>query len=1129
MVHGTVAVAAEPTVDFNRDIRSILSNKCFRCHGPDETERQANLRLDQQTSAFSEADSGERAIVPGDPDQSELLVRIRSSDESLRMPPVDAGPSLDQREQDLLERWIREGATFATHWAYQRPQRHAPPSNAALRQLAEQNDLSPTTIASLLEWPAHDMDRFVLQRQLENGLTPSAKADKRTLARRVALDLTGLPPSPAALQRFLKDDSNQAYEDFVDALLNQQAYGEHWARRWLDLARYADSAGYADDPPRTIWAYRDYVIRSLNQNVPFDQFTIEQLAGDLLPEPSQHQLVATAFHRNTQTNNEGGTNDEEYRNVAIVDRVNTTLAVWMGTTMACAQCHTHKYDPISQEDYFRFFAIFNNTADADRRDESPVVDVWTPADQLHKQQLEQRIEDLEKTLQTWTPELRTAQSEWLRSLHQPIIWHSVKEPDIQLNQPHADANATEANDSTTQVVELDVRQLASSQHAITAIRMEWNRDIQLPNPAERQDGSPTNANAYQVRFVPHHQSNGQAARYLRILNPGSNRILSLAEVEVFHQDQNMAADGQASQSSTAYGGSPQRAIDGNTDGNYDANSVTHTDTESDPWWELDLQKARTIDRIVVWNRTDNQLQSRLQNFSIQLLDEERQVVSETTVAESPNPHHTYLVSSERNLPLRSVVVSTSESPRVDWILADALPQQDGIVRFQMVGSNLSSLVSPNDIKLFWTSDPEIQIRSQIPQDIVAAASIQQEERTADQQAQLDQYFLEHAPQQTALRTQVTDLRKELAELKPSTTVPVFQELDEANRRVTRIQLRGNFLALGDEVQPGLPGELFSSQQTYDHMDRMAVAQWIVGPDNPLTARVLVNRYWEAIFGQGIVGTSEEFGSQGDLPTHPKLLDWLATETVRNDWDLKALLKLLVTSATYQQDSRVTSELQDQDISNKWLARGPRFRLSAEMVRDQALAVSGLLSDKMYGPSVRPPQPSLGLNAAFGGGIDWKTSEGEDRYRRAIYTTWRRSNPYPSLTAFDAPNREVCTIRRDRTNTPLQALVTLNDPVYMEAAQALARRVFSAANTPEQRCQLAWETCLCRPPTDAELAALLQLRTNALERIKNEPDTAQQLAGINNDNTMSLDEVAELAALTAVGNVLMNLDEFLMKP
>ncbi|MCA9199022.1 MAG: DUF1549 domain-containing protein, partial [Planctomycetales bacterium] len=768
VVYAVSGSAAEPTVDFNRDIRGILSNKCFRCHGPDETERQASLRLDQQSSAFSEADSGERAIVPGNPDASELIVRITSTDESLRMPPVDAGPPLDQREQDLLERWIREGAVFATHWAYQRPQRHAPPSDAAFRQLAEQNDLSPTIIASLLEWPAHEMDRFVLHRQLQNGLTPSAKADKRTLARRVALDLTGLPPSSEALQRFLQDDSNHAYENYVDELLNQQTYGEHWARRWLDLARYADSAGYADDPPRTIWAYRDYVIRSLNQNVPFDQFTIEQLAGDLLPEPSQDQLIATAFHRNTQTNNEGGTNDEEYRNVAIVDRVNTTLAVWMGTTMACAQCHSHKYDPISQEDYFRFFAIFNNTADADRRDESPVVDVWTTADQRRKQQLQHQIAELEQTLRTWTPELRAAQSEWLQSLHQPITWHLAKDIDIQLNQPHADANATEANDSTTPIVELDVRQLTSAQQAMTAIRMEWNRAIQLPNPAERQDGSSTNSNAYQVRFVPHHPSHGQSVRYVRIHIAGSNSILSLAEVEVFHQDQNIAASGQASQSSTAYGGSPQRAIDGNTDGNYDAHSVTHTETESDPWWELDLQEARTIDRIVVWNRTDNQLQSRLQNFSIQLLDEKRQVVAETTVAELPNPSHTHAVSSERNVALRSVVVTNDTPPQVDWILTDKLPQQDGMVRFRIVGSNLPSLDASNDLKLFWTSDPEIQIRSQIPHDIVAAASMTQEQRTADQQAQLDQYFLENAPQHATLRTQLANLRKELAELKPST-------------------------------------------------------------------------------------------------------------------------------------------------------------------------------------------------------------------------------------------------------------------------------------------------------------------------------------------------------------------------
>ncbi|WP_203329107.1 PSD1 and planctomycete cytochrome C domain-containing protein [Candidatus Laterigemmans baculatus] len=753
---------AEGSIDFNRDIRPLLSNRCAACHGPDENERQAGLRLDTRQGAIEDL-GGYAAIAPGDPEASELVVRITTEDSDLRMPPAGKGEPFSDAEIALLKQWIAEGAEYAQHWSYIRPVR------PALPQVQQQ------------EWPRNAIDSFVLARLEAVGLEPSPEADRAVLARRVALDLTGLPPSWEEAQRFIHDPRPDAYERFVDAQLAKPAMGERWARVWLDLARYADSAGYADDPARTIWAYRDYVIRSLNENKPFDQFTIEQIAGDLLENPSEEQLVATAFHRNTMTNSEGGTNDEQFRNEAVVDRVNTTMAVWMGTTMACAQCHTHKYDPLTQEEYFQLFAIFNQSADADLRDESPLHEVWS------------------------------------------------KEPTRQRNELAA------------QIAELK-KQL------------------------------------------------------------------------------------------------------------------------------------------------------------------------------------------------------------------EAEPDEAG-------------------------------------------------------------------------KTQLEALEKQLAAIEPTTTVPVMRELPTDQQRVTKIQLRGNYQSTGAEVEAGVPAAFHPFPDGMPR-NRLGLAHWLVDPHNPLTPRTIANRHWEQIFGVGIVETSEEFGSQGELPSHPELLDWLAVEVVESGWDLKRLLRLLVTSATYRQQSVVTPEMLERDPQNRLLARGPRYRISAEIVRDQALFVSGLLSSKMLGPPVRPPQPELGLKAAFGSATDWKPSEGADRYRRGIYTTWRRSNPYPSMITFDAPNREVCLVRRMRTNTPLQALVTLNDPVYVEAAQSLARRM-AAAETLEERIAFGVRQCLIREPREEELERLSQLYRDVHKELAAAPGAARQLAEEPLGPLPKELDPVDMAALTVVANALLNLDEMLM--
>jgi hypothetical protein len=836
------ADSAPNQIDFNRDIRPILSNQCAKCHGPDAKERKGGvdgLRLDVREDAIADL-GGYAAIVPGHPEKSGLVERINSRDDDERMPPKGSGKKLTPREIELLTRWIKEGAHYAPHWSYAKPNRPALPT---IKQT---------------NWPRSEIDHFILSRLEQEGLASSPEADAHTLIRRVSLDLTGLPPREEDVNRLLplslrlsvslsqdggkerqRDGEKDWYEEYVDQLLDSPRYGEHWARAWLDLARYADSAGYADDPPRTIWPFRDYVIRSLNANKPLDQFTIEQIAGDLLSKPSEEQLIATAFHRNTLTNNEGGTQDEEFRNVAVVDRVNTTMAVWMGTTMACAQCHSHKYDPISQQEYFQFFALFNNTEDADRKDENPILSQFTKEQERQKAAWQAEIKKLDAELAKDSPELLAGEKKW-----------------------------------------------------------------------------------------------------------------------------------------------------------------------------------------------------------------------------------------EEEFP-------------------------------------------PEEVELLAT-----------PEKILKLLETAAEDRTEAQKAELTRHYLAVAPARRPQRQRLAQVKKQLADMKPASTVPIMRELPEAKRRLTKLQHRGNYLDVGEPVTPGTPA-CFPVLPD-GPVNRLTLARWLVDENNPLTARVFANRFWEQIFGIGLVTTSEEFGSQGDLPTHPELLDWLATELIRLNWDQKAFLKLLVTSAAYRQSSRVTPDLLVRDPDNRLLARGPRVRLSAEMVRDQALAVSGLLSAKMYGPPVKPPQPTLGLNAAFGSAVDWQPSTGDDKFRRALYTTWRRSNPYPSMATFDAPNREVCTLRRDRTNTPLQALVTLNDPVYLEAAQALARRIAAGGSSPDERVAFAFRTCLSRPPHAGEVTRIVKLYEQSLVNFINDDAAAKKMATEPLGAAPEGTNLAELAAWTVVSNVLLNLDEMFMK-
>ena len=1137
----TISVA-DDVVDFNRDVRPILSSKCLLCHGPDEEARERGLRLDQRAGAIVELDSGSAAVVPGDSEASELLARITTDDDDLRMPPADTGERLSAEQVNILKQWIDQGAGYSKHWAYVAPQ---------------QPDI-PDVTADFAEWPQNSIDHFTLRQIRQHGLQPSPPADNYALVRRVFLDLTGLPPTIEEADAFANSQDPTGYEKLVDDLLQRDSFGEHWARKWLDLARYADSAGYADDPSRTIWAYRDWVIRSINNNMPFDQFTVEQMAGDLLSDATDDQIIATAFHRNTMTNSEGGTIDEEFRNVAIVDRVNTTFAVWMGTTMACAQCHTHKYDPITQDEFFQVFAILNNTQDADRRDETPLLQVFSREQRDRQQELKQQIAELQETLGTSTPELAESQQKWEQKFDMPPRWQGLTPSEVTRTsgesasiQDDGTILVAKAAAQDTYTIELP---LPDAVDELEAIQIETLPHDSLPGQGPGLSEGNFVITGIKTQVVPV-TGHAPKARYVRITNVGDAVFLSLAEVEVFRGSENIARQGMARQVSTGFGGKAELAIDGNTDGEFTKKSTTHTANENDPWWELDLGGTQPIDRVQIWNRTDNNLHVRLKDFRVELLDEARESVLQSTVAEAPNPSADIATSTARDIPLVAALadyhqpkfepsgVLTGKTGNEDgWAIGGKTGESHQLV---MVPGNVVNVDEPSILRIMIeqnsphtnhllahfrisiTSDANTVLQSRVPSDLMTILDQPANERRPDESNGLAQYYREQiAPELKDQRQQLATGTAELESLAPMTSVPVLREMTD-DRRETHLQFRGNWQSTGHKVGEGVPA-VFHPLADNQPPNRMDLAQWLVDEANPLTARVVVNRYWEALFGRGLVLTSEDFGTQGDLPTHPDLLDWLATEMVRVGWDRKAILKQIVLSATYRQSSRVTKQLVTDDADNRWMARGPRVRLSAEMVRDQTLFASGQLSSKMYGAPVNPPQPTQGLRAAFGSSTDWKTSEGEDRYRRGIYTSWRRSNPYPSMATFDAPNREVCTVRRNRTNTPLQSLVTLNDPVYVEAAQSLARKALQHGQTLEEQLEYAFRSCLLRQPTADETAALVTLFQDARTQLATDNEEAMNLATDPLGPLPDGMSPVEAAAMTVVGNVLLNLDEMFLK-
>lgn len=1128
------ALPAKDGVDFSAQVRPILASRCYQCHGPDDKARKAKLRLDVRTDATRERE-GVVAIKPSDPKGSELIRRVSAGEDTDDiMPPTKAGPPLKPAEIELLRRWIQQGAPYAQHWSFVKPER------PALPKIAQKS------------WPKNAIDHFVLAKLEANHLKPSPPADRHELIRRLSLDLTGLPPTLDEAQAFVSDKSSAAYEKVVDRLLAAPAYGEKMARMWLDLARYADSYGYGQDSLRqnNPWPYRDWVIKAFNRDLPLDEFTIEQLAGDLLENPTEDQKIATAFHRNTMTNVEGGTDDEEWRVAAVKDRANITMQAWMGLTMGCAQCHSHKFDPITQKEYYQFYAIFNQTEDNDQPDERPTMPLLTAEQKRQTEDLKNRLTALEQKMSSNNPEVEREFSAWeTTSKAQAWQWMNIPDPKSQRGtgfRKLEDGSLlvdTNSADKDTYTLKFD-----SGLKAATGLRLEVLPDDSLPGHGPGRDVSGNFVlSELQINVVPAGRS-APRARFVRIELPGKDRILSLAEVQVFSGDANIATNGKASQSSVDYDGVALRAVDGNTEGEFEKKSTTHTRTESDPWWEVDLGGEQSVDAVVIWNRTDGGVGSRLANFRVLALDAARAPIWTQEVAKAPK---TILRLSPREQSVRvKRATATYEQPEFEAALLtnDAMdskqgwavgggqgkahslvleftePAPAGAVTLRLV-QNFGGRHTLGRFRVALAEGSAAHLA--VPEPLQASFAVAATGRSPEQKHKLLQWYERFAAATAALQRQKEELQKEIAGVK-TIQLPVMRDLAVENRRVTHFLNKGNYLDPGDEVSPSVPAS-FNPWPSGAPTNRLGVAKWLMSPENPLTARVMANRFWAQVFGSGIVETEEDFGTQGALPSHPELLDWLALELREGGWDVKRFLKLILMSATYQQSSQLTADRLAKDPRNRLLSRSSRRRLEAETIRDQALALSGLLSHKVGGPSVYPPQPDGLWRVAFDGARSYPTSTGEDRYRRGLYTVWRRTIPYPSLVTFDAPSRETCTFRRLPTNTPLQAYVTLNDPVFVEAAQALSRRLAREGGpTTEARIRFGLQLVLARPPTAVQVATLQALYQSELEHYRGAKSDAVKLATEPLGALPPGLSAEEAAAWTVVANVLLNLDGVLTR-
>jgi mono/diheme cytochrome c family protein len=1039
-------LCADEVPTYNGDIRSILADNCFACHGSDSEARQADLRLDQRDAAIEFG-----AITAGKPDESELIARIVTDDPDLVMPPPKTKKKLTNRQKDLLTRWILAGAQYQSHWSLKVPQKTALPA------------------AKDAAWVKNEIDRFVIAKLEASGLTPNPEADARTLFRRLHLDITGLPPKPQDVPAFVSDYGERkdaALSEWIDRLMKSSAWGEHRARYWLDAARYGDTHGLHFDNYREMWPYRDWVIRAFNANQPFDQFTIEQIAGDLLPEPTDDQLIATGFQRCNITTNEGGTIDEENLANYAADRVQTFGWVYLGLTTNCGQCHDHKFDHFTMKDYYSLAAFFRNTTqgpkDGNVKDgRGPVLMVPSEQDRPRWQALPGEIAAATANRDERRKTARVGFEQWLAGTT----------PQSLDKQPRADEL----------IVHVPLNEGSGSEVSSTC-----------ESPAKFKA-------AGEVTWIPDGKL-GSAP----VMKAGST--FDLGSLGDFEKDQ-----------AFSYGAWIKAGSDSLSAGIIARMDEKHNYRGWDLW-----QQGSSVGVHIIDSWPDNALKVVTRNAVLKP-GQWQHVFATYDGSGKPAGVKIYVDGKEEELNVEKNGLNAEASIRTETPL-------------RLGQRSHSQVFDGGAIQDVWVysrtlSAAEVKATAEIAplRSILATPA---EERTAEQQAALFEHFLvTRDPQFPALSKAVTDLEAEREAIRSRSPLTHIQQEKKDSPAMAHILIRGEYDRPAEQVEAATPAALHPMPEAAPK-NRLGLAQWIVDPANPLTARVAVNRYWQQVFGRGIVATPEDFGIMGVPPSHPELLDWLAVEFRESGWDVKRFFKLMLMSATYRQSALSTADKLEKDRENVLLSRGPRFRIDAEMVRDYALATSGLLSPKMYGPSVKPYQPEgiwdiVGLPG--GDTRDYEQDKGEDVYRRSLYNFWKRMAPPPSLEAFNAPSREVCAVRRERTNTPLQALVTLNDPQFVEAARHLAQNALNESGGDDGKAINFISTCvLGRNMTELELAIVVADKREFLAYYESQPEDAKKLIAVGESSADEQLDVTQLATWTMVCNQILNLDEALNK-
>jgi hypothetical protein len=1030
------AVAPIPaTIEFNRDVRSILSDKCYQCHGPGT--QLAGLRFDQEQAAKQALRNGHVAVVAGDPDKSELIKRVSAADPRQRMP--QRGEALSAREVEVLRRWIAQGAAWQGHWAFIPPVRPAVP------------------VVRNARWVRTPIDAFVLQRIEQAGISPAPEADRAMWLRRVTLDLTGLPPTPAELDAFQADRTATAYEKVVDRLLKSPRYGERMAFPWLEAARYADSNGYQSDGERHQWRWRDWVINAFNANMPWNQFTTEQLAGDLLPNPTLDQRIATGFNRNHRGNSEGGIIPEEYAAEYVMDRADTMATVFLGLTGGCARCHNHKYDPITQKHYYQFYAYFNNIPEngkARRQGNSPpFIKAPTPAQQPELQKRDRALAAATDRFATLEAQLAAEQRQWEQRVAKEAAAH-----------------------------------WGPSRGLVAHYTFDGSLNAEV---SKGPNGKPSllKAPAGGAQF-------------------GEGRLGGA-----------LALDGKTAiqgEDITGFG----------SHGYYDDRYSIAT------WVHAEAPTGAIVSKSAdVFEPTGHGLQlkdGRIQyNYVSKWLDEGIRVESERTL--DLNAWHHIALTYDGTRYAEGVKLFVDGEPWKWKVLLDDLnnprPLRRDPLRIGGGGGADNRFRGRIDDRELTPAEVAVLASARPVNDIAAQPDAQ---RTAAERAKIRDYFLEHAASAAVSSAwkdllAARDARETYYDGLP--TVMVMEEMTPAKQSF--LLRRGQYDLPGEKVDPALPEFLTPAGKTFAP-NRLGLAQWLTDPSHPLMARVTVNRFWQMYFGTGLVKTSEDFGSQGEAPSHPELLDWLATEFVRTGWDVKALQRTIVLSATYRQTSHTAADAVQRDPDNRLLARGPSIRLPAEMVRDQALAIAGLLVEKQGGPSVYPYQPA-GLWRELNSYEDYVQGKGEDLYRRSLYTFWKRSVPPPTMANFDASNREAHVVRQNVTNTPLQALDLMNNVTYVEAARVLAQRMLREGGaTPQQRIAFAFRLATARLPTEREAAVLGRALTRERAAFTARPDGALKYVSQGESPRDPRLAVPELAAYTTVASLILNQSQTVMK-